>query len=99
MNKSVFITDIAKEDITQIAEYIATDNKIASIKIVGDFNETFELLSNFPETGSIKDGIKDKTIRIYTMKKNFAIVYRIVNDKIEILRILTRYQNIFAILN
>ncbi len=99
MNKSVFITGIAKEDITQIAEYIATDSKNASIKIVGDFYETFELLSNFPETGSVKDGIKDKTIRIYTMKKNFAIVYRIVNDKIEILRILTRYQNIFAILN
>ena len=99
MNKSVLITGVAKEDITQISEYIAIDNKNASVKIVDDFYKTFELLSNFPETGSIKDGINDKTIRIYTMKKNFAIVYRIVNDKIEILRILTRYQNIFAILN
>ena len=99
MSKSVFITGVAKNDITQIAEYIATDNKNASIKIVGDFYETFELLSNFPETGSIKNDITDKTIRIYTMKKNFAIVYRILNDKIEILRILTRYQNILAILN
>ena len=34
MNKSVLITGVAKEDITQIAEYIATDNKNASIKIV-----------------------------------------------------------------
>ena len=98
-NKSVFITGIAKEDITKIAEYIATDNKNASVKIVEDFYEIFELLSNFPETGSIKNDIKDKTIRIYTMKKNFAIVYRILNDKIEILRVLTRYQNIFAVLN
>ena len=99
MNKSVFITGIAKEDITNIAEYIATDNKIASVKLVDDFYKVFELLSNFPDTGSKKDDIKDKTIRIYTMKKNFAIVYRILNDKIEILRVLTRYQNIFAILN
>ena len=37
MNKSVFITGVAKEDLTKIAEYIATDNKNASIKIVGDF--------------------------------------------------------------
>ena len=44
MNKSVFITGIAKEDRTQIAEYIATDNKNASIKIVGDFYETFKLI-------------------------------------------------------
>ena len=99
MNKSVLITGVAKEDITKIAEYIAVDNKIASIKIVDDFYKTFELLSNFPETGSIKNEIKDKSIRIYTMNKSFAIVYRIFNDKVEILRVLTRYQNIFAILN
>ena len=99
MNKAVFITGIAKEDITKISEYIAVDNKIASIKIVDDFYKTFELLSNFPETGVIKNDIKDKTVRIYTMKKNFAIVYRILNDNVEILRVLTRYQNIFAILN
>ena len=99
MNKAVLITGVAKEDITKIAEYIAVDNKSASIKIVDDFYKTLELLSNFPETGSIKNKLKDKTIRIYTMRKNFAIVYRILNDKIEILRVLTKYQNIFAILN
>ena len=99
MSKSVLITGVAKEDITHIAEYIAIDNKNASVEIVDDFYKTFELLSNFPETGVTKNDIKDKTIRIYTMKKNFAIVYRFFNDKVEILRILTRYQNIFAILN
>ena len=99
MSKTVLITGIAKEDITQIAEYIAKNNKSASISIVDNLYKTFELLSNFPETGSIKNDINDKTVRIYTMKKNFAIVYRISNDTIEILRVLTRYQNIFAILN
>ena len=99
MSKSVLIAGVAKEDITQIAEYITVDNKNASIQIVDDFYKTFELLSSFPETGVIKNDIKDKTVRIYTMKKNFAIVYRILNDKVEILRVLTRYQNVFAILN
>ena len=99
MNKTVLITGIAKADIYKITEYIAKDNKYASVKIVEDFYKVFELLSNFPETGVTKRDLKDKTIRIYTIKKNFAIVYRILNDKVEILRILTRYQNIFAILN
>ena len=54
MSKFVLITGVAKEDITKIAEYIAVDNRNASIKIVDDFYKTFELLSNFPETGSIK---------------------------------------------
>lgn len=99
MNKTVLITEIAKADISKITEYIAKDNKYASIKIVEEFYKVFELLSNFPETGVTKNDLKDKTIRIYTIKKNFAIVYRILNDKVEILRILTRYQNIFAILS
>ena len=99
MNKTVFITNIAQIDISQIANYIAQDNKLASLLIIDDFYKTFEMLSEFPLTGVIKNGIKDKNSRIYIMRKNFAIVYRILDDKIEILRILTRYQNILAILN
>lgn len=99
MNKPVLITEVAKDDILNITEYIAKDNKKLSISIVSDFYKTFELISNFPEAGSLKNGILDKTIRIYTVRKSFAIVYRITDKEIEILRILTRYQNIFAVLN
>ena len=62
-------------------------------------NPIFELLSNYPETGALKNDLADKTIRIYSIKKNFVIAYRVKDNKIEILRILTRYQNIFAVLN
>lgn len=101
MNKllKVFITEAAQNDIMQISDYIANDNKTAAINIIDTFYKSFELLSNYPETGFIKDDLTDKTLRIYSVKKNFTIVYRIVEEKIEILRILTRYQNIFAILN
>ena len=99
MNKSILINNIAKEDIIKISDYIAKDNKIAAIDIITNFYKTFELLSNYPETGVIKNYITNKTIRIYTMKKNYTIVYRIVGNSIEILRVLTRYQNIFAVLN
>ncbi len=98
MSKVVLITDTAKDDITQITEYTATNNKLASVKIVDDFYKSFELIANFPETGSVKNRIKDKTIRIYTLRKSFSIVYRIFNKRVEILRVLTRYQNIFAIM-
>ncbi len=99
MNKNVLITQIAKNDILEIAEYIAKDNKRSSVSIVENFYRTFDLLSDFPEAGSTKNNLRDKTIRIYTVRKNFAIVYRIVDNHIEILRVLTRYQNILAILN
>ncbi len=100
MNKSleVFITESAQNDIINIAEYIAKDNKIVAINIIDTFSKSFELLANYPETGSTKSELIDKTIRIYSVKKNFTICYRINQDRIEILRILTRYQNIFAVL-
>lgn len=96
---SVFITNVAKEDIAVITDYIALDNKFAAIKVVEMFYGVFELLRYYPETGVIKEGIVDKSIRIYIAKKRFFIVYRITDNKIEILRILTKYQNIFAVLN
>jgi len=56
MNKTlkVVITNIAKNDIKQITDYISKDNKIASLKIIDNLNRTFELLADFPQTGSIK---------------------------------------------
>ena len=95
----VLITDSAKDDINTVFEHIAIDNKTAAINLIDTFYKVFELLSNYPETGTLKNDLADKTVRIYSIKKNFVIAYRIRDNKIEILRILTRYQNIFAVLN
>jgi len=99
MNKTVFITDIAKTDIKNLIEYIAKDNKTVSLKLIDDFYKSFELLSSFPEAGYLKKDIKDKTVRIYTIRKSFTIIYRIFKDRVEILRILTKYQNLLALLD
>lgn len=101
MNKplKVLITDSAKNDINNIFDFISTDNKTAALNLIDAFYKMFELLSNYPETGTLKNDLADKTIRIYSVKKNFVLVYRIKDNKIEILRVLTRYQNIFAVLN
>ena len=98
MNKTVLITVSAQNDILQISEYISKDNKSAALVIIDSFYKTFELISEFPSAGAVKNSINDKNVRIYTIKKKFNIVYRIIDNKIEILRILTKYQNIFAVL-
>lgn len=98
MNKFVHVTEAAKRDISEIAEYIAMDNKLSAQKIIETFYSTFELLSDFSEIGSIKKCINGKSTRVYTVKKNFVIVYRVRECNVEILRILTRYQDIFAVL-
>jgi len=94
----VFITPSAKNDIIDIANFIAADNPAAGVKISSIFRNAFEMLSEFPNVGISKKEIKDKTVKIYITNKRFLIAYRIKENHIEILRVLTKYQDVFAIL-
>lgn len=94
----IITTDSAKTDIKSISAYIAKDNIRAAIAIIKLFKDSVEKLSDFPALGKHKEGIKDKDIFIYTVKQRYSIAYKIVGNKIIILRILSNYQDIFAIL-
>ena len=96
-NYRIITTDAAKEDVRNISLHIAKDNIRAAIAVTKLFKNSIEKLSNFPNLGKYKTGIKDKNILIFTVKQRYSIAYKIVNDSIVILRILTRYQDIFAI--
>ena len=95
---SVLITEPAKNDISEIINFIAKDNTKAAIGILNIYEATFKMLAEFPEAGVRKTGIKDKSVLIFTIKKRYSIAYRVKDDTIEILRVLTRYQDLFAIL-
>lgn len=95
---SVLITIPAKNDISEIINFIAKDNPKAALGVINIFEETFKMLALFPESGVRKNSIKDKSVLIYITQKRYAIVYRIKNNNLQILRILTRYQDLFAIL-
>ena len=51
-----------------------------------------------PNAGVKKAGIKNPNDQVYTIKKKYNIVYKQKNNNIEILRVLNKYQNLFAIL-
>lgn len=100
MNKhlNVLITPQAKKDIIEIIHYISNDNAKVALKINDTFKNIFEMLSAFPLSGASKYSIQNQSVRIYSIKKQYSIVYRIKENQIEILRVLTRYQDILAIL-
>ncbi len=97
MNK-VLITNIAKSDILNIKEYISAQNPIASNDFISILTEVFEMLSKYPNAGVKKLGIKNQNVQIYTIKKKYNIIYQVKDNNIEILRVLNKYQNLFAIL-
>ncbi len=96
--KNVLITNIAKADIIGIKEYIADNNISASNNFIFTLKSVFEMLCEFQNAGVKKDGIKNSEVLIYTVEKKYNIVYRIKDENIEILRVLNKYQNIFAVL-
>lgn len=98
MNNSVLITEPAQMDILEIIDYVANDNCKAAVGILNIFEQTFKMLAEFPAVGIRKKGIKDETVLVYTIRRHYSIVYRIKNNNLEILRVLTRYQDLFAVL-
>ncbi len=100
MNKSlnVLVTQKAGSDIAQIIDYVAKDNPKAARDILTVLNKTLKMLAEYPTTGTVKYGIKQENIRVYTIKKKFSIAYRLEDNQLKILRILTRYQDILTIL-
>ena len=95
MNKiNCKIKSVALSDGENIVDYIKQDHPTAAIKLFNKFNDTFKLLCSHPNMGFIKDEFKYKNVRFYKVKKHYLIVYNFENDEINILRVLSSYQDI-----
>lgn len=98
-NLTLEITSKAYNDIDKIAEYISNDNKIAAQKYVKLFFETFDMLCKHPNIGKLRKDFTYRDVKFYIVKKNYLIIYRLTDkNTLRILRVLTTYQDICAIL-
>ena len=99
MNKlNLKIKSVALEDMEKIADYIATDNKSASFKMLKSFYKSFDNLCNHPELGTIRKDFTYKNVRFLKVHKHYLVVYNFDKENIYILRILSNYQNICNLL-
>ena len=99
MNKlRLIITNEAFSDINLISDFIAKDNQIAAKNFIKNLFNCFETLIQFPDLGVFKNKITDKTVKIFIHNKNYLIAYKVLNDKLVILKVTNRYQNIYDLL-
>lgn len=95
----IILTENAKSDIIKIKEYIAKDNKTASKDFVIKLRKTFLNLSAYPRIGKNRPEFSGNSdILFLPFMTNYLIVYSIFNGKLYIIRILSNYQNICALL-
>src|SRR5574344_215061 len=96
--KNLQITDIALSDMELIADFIAKDKKNAAVKMLRLFEKSFDILCEHPEIGLKRPDFTYKDVMFYVVKKHYLIVYKIHEDNLKILRVLTAYQDICALL-
>jgi len=97
-NLELIITEEAFNDIDVISNFISADNIAAAKKIIDMFFDCFNTLAEFPNMGVYKKEIKSKDTQIFILKKQYLIAYKIKNNKLIILKVSYRYQNIYNIL-
>ena len=93
MHYKLILTKPALNDINQIFEYIAKDNPTTANNLVDTFEQKFDMLSKFLNSG-FKPAPAKSDIRVCIVAKNYQIVYQINDEFIVIARILTRYQDV-----
>ena len=94
----LIIENKAESDMELIADFIAKDNKNAATKMLKHFYKAFEKLTEYPNIGVKRPDFTHKNVKFYVLKKNYLIIYATFEDSIHILRVLTAYQDICALL-
>lgn len=96
----VFWAGIAKNDLKEIIEYIASDNPVQAIKTLKKIKQKASRLYTFPERGRIVPELQDQGILIYRelIVPPWRIIYRIAETKVYVLSVLDARQNVEDIL-
>jgi toxin ParE1/3/4 len=87
----ISITEAAEQDLTEIIEYISSDNPSAALKLADKIDESIVKLEDFPQIGVIP---KNRRLvrRGYRMLiiDNYLVFYVIMDDEtVEIRRIIS----------
>ncbi|MEA5600647.1 type II toxin-antitoxin system RelE/ParE family toxin [Nostoc sp. UHCC 0252] len=89
------ISTQAAQDIENIWKYIAPNNFKAANKLFDTLRESFPKLAKFPQMGRERSDLAP-LLRTFPVK-NYLIFYRLIDEGIEIVRILHGLQDIETI--
>jgi toxin ParE1/3/4 len=80
------LSDRARDDLTDIFEYIAADNEHSALRTVMQFLDLCARLQEFPKLGRSRDELQDGLCSF--PQGNFIVFYRIRAGQVIVLRVL-----------
>ncbi len=92
------INPIVAEDLKNIREYIAEDNEEMAVKTIQEICARIENIQQFPYMGAdLAKRVSFRTDYKYVICGNYAVLYKIGKEYVEIYRVVNRYQDITKI--
>lgn len=90
----------ARQDLIDIVEYIADDNLSAAYRLRDRLFAAFDLLAERPGLGHVRDDLipRESRVRFWAVG-TYLVIYRPIGDAIQIVRVLSGYRDIAAILD
>lgn len=95
MRKVYVLTGKARQDLDEINDFIAVDDPQAADRFLDAFSRKSQMLVQFPEMGRRWDDIRPP-LRSFPLGK-YLIFYRLIDEGIEIVRVLSGYRDFEAI--
>ncbi len=92
---TVTLTNEAKRDLLSIWSYVAEDNPAAADRVLDSLNEHMSLLTDNPLLGPARPDIAPD-LR-YLVSGNYLVLYRVISEDAEIVRVLHGARNLSAI--
>lgn len=92
------INPLVVDDLKEISDYIAEDNKEWARKTVTEICDQFQNIQLFPNMGTdLSKRVSFKTDYKFLTWNNYVIIYKALDDAVEIYRVINRYRDITRI--
>lgn len=96
MSRTCRITLPASRDIEAIADYLATQSSLSSAeKFLSGIDLTLQRIAQFPQLGRKRDELYPGSRSL--PYKQYLVFYRLLQDDIEVLRVVSGYQDLTAL--
>ena len=91
------LTPAARDDLLEIADYIAADDPTAASRVLRRVRKACRLLGRMPGAGHLREDVADASVRFWPVG-SLLIVYRAATRNVEVLRVLSGARNVGAVL-
>ena len=95
--RTLLFSRAAEEDLFDLWEYIAEDNLAAADLVVAEMETALKRLCERPAAGHLRPDLTSAHVRFWTVR-HYLLVYQFDEKELRVVRILSGYRDITALL-